>query len=132
MIPPRAEASLTCMTTVFVEGLEFDAYHGVSEQERQVTRRFRLDLEAEIEETAGSSDDVADTLDYGELALAATGIATEAKYKTVERAVERIGAEIMARFPKIERLRVRLAKLAPPIPLQVEAAGVERSFSRTP
>ncbi len=119
------------MAKVFVQGLEFYAHHGVSEEERRVGHRFRLDLGAETDERARYSDDVADTLDYGELAGAAVEIASSCSCRTVERVVELIGAGLMDRYPKIERLEVRLAKLNPPLALQIEATGVERTFERT-
>jgi dihydroneopterin aldolase len=117
------------MATVFVNGLEFHAYHGVSEQERLIGNSFRLDLEAELCETACSTDELDGTVDYGALALEAVEIATSCKCRTVERVVELIGAGLLTRFPQVLALRVRLSKLSPPVAQKIEAAGVERTFA---
>ena len=119
------------MTRIFVQDLEFFAYLGFFEEERRVGNRFNLNLEVEATEEAGKSDLLEDTLDYAGLAQTAVDAATASKYATVERAVDEIGSRILANFPRAQSVRVRLAKLSPPMVFQVAAAGVDRTFIRT-
>jgi dihydroneopterin aldolase len=118
------------MTRVFLENLEFYAYHGASEEERRVGHRFRLDIEVDVTEQAKTSDLVSDTLDYGALAETALATATSASYATVERLLEEIGNQVLTRFAQAEKVHVKLAKLLPPIPATVGAAGVSGTFCR--
>ena len=119
------------MTKVFVTGLEFYGYHGVSEQERQIGHRLRLDIEADVTEEAHRTDNVAETVDYGALAQAAFELLTGESHHTLEHAIELAGTDLMVRFPRIERLTLRLAKIAPPVPLTIESIGIERTFVRS-
>ncbi|MGQ0848667.1 MAG: dihydroneopterin aldolase, partial [Actinomycetota bacterium] len=51
-------------------GLEVFAYHGVLAEEREHLQPFLIDLELLVDlTTAAGSDDLADTIDYGQLAL---------------------------------------------------------------
>ena len=43
-------------------------HHGYLEAERRLGQRFLVDLWVDVPETAGSSDDLDDTLDYRKLA----------------------------------------------------------------
>jgi dihydroneopterin aldolase len=118
------------MTTLFVSDLQFYAYHGVSEQEQAVGRRFRLDLDASLLETARLSDRLEDTVDYGAIAHLAVRVASESTFKTLERAAEAIGSAILQAFPAVDRVKVRIAKLMPPVDLSVAEVGVEIVLSR--
>jgi len=118
------------MTTVYVKGLEFYAFHGVSEEERAVGHRLRLTVAARVDETAGKSDQIHETLDYGKLALFALEVASGSQAKTLEHVVYRLGEAILMRFPICKSVCVELEKIAPPLPLTIEAVGVRRRFHR--
>ncbi|MBS1717818.1 MAG: dihydroneopterin aldolase [Armatimonadetes bacterium] len=113
------------MYKVLVEGLEFYAFHGVSDEEQKVGTRYRLDIEASIEGRVPESDRVKDTVDYGWLAREAIQTATGEKWRTVEKVAHDIAAKILSDEPRISEIRVRLLKVPPPIPFTVSAAGVE-------
>ena len=117
------------MTTVFVSGLEFRAHHGVTEVERRIGHPVRLDIRAEVQDEARVTDDITDTVDYAALAHAATELLLKAPCHTLERAIELTGPELLAGFPRIHSLTLRIAKLAPPIGVTAREAGVERTFS---
>lgn len=119
------------MTKVFVSDVRFHAYHGVTEEERKNGHPVSLDVEADVEEDACRSDDVADTVDYGDLSHVAVSVLTREPHHTLERALDVAGRELMFRFPRIQRLVIRLAKLDPPIESSAREAGVERTFVRT-
>ena len=111
---------------VFVEGIEFYGYHGVSEAEQEVGHRYLLDLAFEvISERSAESDDVLDTVDYGAAAGLAVQIAAAAKRRTVERVAAEIGDGLLAAFPLAASVEVRLCKLLHPCPVAASEAGVE-------
>jgi dihydroneopterin aldolase len=117
------------MTTVYVKGLEFYAFHGVTEEERAVGHRLRLSISAEVEETAGKSDLVHETLDYGKLASFALEVASRSQSRTLEHVVDRLGEAVLMRFPICVSVEVELEKIAPPLPFTIEAVGVRRRFT---
>lgn len=115
---------------VFVTDLEFQSFHGISEPEREVGHRFRLDLAAQVEQSATETDRVEDTTDYASLALRAVEICNQKKYSTVEFACEQVGITLLDEFDHIKELTVTLAKLQPSVALNVRAVGVEKVFRR--
>lgn len=110
---------------ILLTGLRFHAYHGVMPQERVVGNDYLLDLRIKYDvSNAMKSDNVADTMDYGEV------------YKLVcqemmvpsdllERVAYRIGGRIERRFGFVEAIDIRLTKQNPPIGADCEGASVE-------
>lgn len=119
------------MTRLIVRGLTFRGFHGVTEEEHRQGCRMRLDVEAEVEEEASASDAIEDTVDYGELAAVALAVVTTKPRRTLERVTKEVGWILLQRFPRIQTLHVRLAKLEAPVGFEFAEIGVERDFVRT-
>jgi 7,8-dihydroneopterin aldolase/epimerase/oxygenase len=113
------------MVTVFIEGLEFFAYHGVSTEEKKVGHRYLVDLEYDLDAQAIYTDRVEDTVDYAVVALWIQSAATTNSFATVERLGQWILDDLFREFPSITGARLRLAKLLPPAPFIAESVGVE-------
>ena len=118
------------MYSVLVEGLEFYGYHGVSPEERSVGHRFRVDLSVTVNKSLPVSDEVSDTVDYGELAQVVVDVGTKNQFLTVERLVAMIGENVMNTFPKVESVNIQVEKLLPPIAHTAKAAGVQAILVR--
>ena len=113
------------MDRIHIDGLEFHGFHGVPEAERAIGHRYRADLVLELDlRRAGESDDLSATIDYGEASLCALQIGAGASVQLVETLAERIAAALLARFPPVHAVEVRVAKLQPPVPIPVEACAV--------
>ena len=119
------------MITLFVTGLEFYGYHGVSDEEQKVGHRYVIDLEMGVVSDAEQSDQVEDTVDYGAAAVIALKIGTQRQFRTLERLAQVIGEALMARFSRLREVSVRVAKRLPPAPLVAEEAGVELVVKRS-
>ena len=52
---------------VLVNGLELTGHHGVTEEERAQGCRLKIDICVEVEGSADETDEIGDTVDYGEL-----------------------------------------------------------------
>jgi dihydroneopterin aldolase len=116
---------------IVLEGLQLYGYHGVSDEERVIGHRFEVDLEVECDlRRAGASDDVADTIDYGELAQQVMRLSRERQFKLIEAFAAAIAAQILATHAGAAAVRVRVRKLLPPIDGIVTAAAVEIERSR--
>ncbi|MCB8933312.1 MAG: dihydroneopterin aldolase [Fimbriimonadaceae bacterium] len=118
------------MITLFVEGLEFYAHHGVPEAEQAIGHRYAVDLEIDVREKATQTDRVEDTVDYAAVAEALVGHAQEHRYRTLERLAAGLCDTLFETFEAIVEVRMRLAKRLPPAPIIAEVAGVEIVRSR--
>ena len=124
------KAATKDLTKIWVEGLEVYAYHGVSEAEKSLGHRLRLDLFATIEESARDTDKISETVDYAVLASRAAELCTQTKRHTLEWICEQMGTTLMSEHLLIQELTLKIAKLNPALPLQIGAVGVERTFTR--
>lgn len=110
---------------VFVEGIEFYAYHGVSAEEQRVGHRFTADASLWLDlRPAALDDDLGKTVDYGLVALTIVDEACRTPYRLVETLAERLAQRLLA-LGGCTRVRLRVAKVNPPMPTPARLAGVE-------
>jgi dihydroneopterin aldolase len=116
---PRTEV------VVEVSGLSLYTHHGVTKAEQEIGQRLVVDLRMEVGEVdATVTDQVEDTVDYGEVCSTVALVAQSRSFKTLERLCAAIADRIISDFDA-ERVMVRCAKPEPPIPLPVEEVSVE-------
>lgn len=109
---------------IFVRGIEFEANHGYTAEERRATRRFRVTLEMRRPLLAAAmSDRLSDTLDYRKVSQLAVTIGTSSTFHLLEALAGAIGAAIQDMYPDTAVI-VELDKLAPPCPGVPESCGV--------
>ena len=90
------------MDKIILKGIQFYGYHGVSEAERNLD----------------------DTINYSAIFRLVVKIGTSEKFILIESLTQKIADAILSQFP-IETVLVRVKKLTPPIPGELEYAGVE-------
>ncbi|MFQ6043306.1 MAG: dihydroneopterin aldolase [Candidatus Poribacteria bacterium] len=113
------------MDKIILKGIQFYGYHGVSEAERELGQKYAVDIEIDFDlEPAGRSDNLNDTVNYSEIFLLVIEVGTSEKFLLIESLAQKIADAILSRFP-IETVLVRVKKLTPPIPGELEYAGVE-------
>ncbi len=112
---------------IFVEGIKFHGFHGLTKLERQVGVRLSVDvvLEADLERS-GRSDRVADTLDYRKVHARVLEVGRGPSHKLLESFARTLLDRLCADFP-VERVTVRVRKETPVLDGIVEAVGVEMS-----
>jgi len=109
---------------VFVRGLEFEANHGYTEEERKATRRFRVSLEIRQPLSAASaSDHIADTVDYRKVSELTIRIGTQSTFRLLEALAGSIGRAIQELYPTVDVV-IDVDKLAPPCPGVPESCGI--------
>ena len=84
------------LTEVMVEvrGLSLYTHHGVGAAEREVGQRILVDLRIEVSDCdATVTDEVEDTIDYGEVCTTVALVAQQRSYKTL-LPVEEVGVEL--------------------------------------
>jgi dihydroneopterin aldolase/2-amino-4-hydroxy-6-hydroxymethyldihydropteridine diphosphokinase len=114
-----------------LRGLRVLGICGVLPEERERPQPLEIDLDVEVDlSTAGASDALADTVDYGAVARAAARVAEEERFALLERLAERI-AESVGAVAGVEAVTVAVRKLRPPVALQLASAGVRVTRRRT-
>ncbi|MCJ2010630.1 dihydroneopterin aldolase [Methylobacterium sp. E-041] len=110
---------------ILVERIAVFAHHGVLPEETRLGQRFYLSLDAALDlAPAGRSDDVTRTVSYADLAAIAVSIATERRFDLIEALAEAIAGEILARFPALEAITVRVDKPSAPVPANLDGIAV--------
>jgi dihydroneopterin aldolase len=92
---------------------------------------INLELAADLREAA-ASDNLAAAIDYGEVVAVTQKVFCGAPRHLVEAAALDIARALLAAFPRLESVIVRIGKLAPPIPAKLRVAGVEVEVKRGP
>ncbi|MGF1470353.1 MAG: dihydroneopterin aldolase [Rubrobacteraceae bacterium] len=96
---------------ILLEGMVFFGRHGVLTFERELGQRFVVDLEMRLDlRPAGVSDDLASTVDYGEIHRRVRKIVEGEPYDLIEAVAERIAAAVLESRPEIEAVRVKITK----------------------
>ncbi len=110
---------------VFVSGISFYGHHGAREEERILGQRFLVDVELTLDlRPAGGSDDLALTVDYADVVKRVTAIGRTRRFYLLEALAEATAADLLERY-RVQEVRVRVMKCAPPLDDCVGSAGVE-------
>jgi len=103
------------MECIELKKMIFHAYHGVTEQERIVGNTYRVDLKLFLDLTkAIESDKLEDTLNYADIYNLVKEEITIPSF-LLEHVAGRIVRKIKYRYPPISKIKIRLAKINPPI-----------------
>ena len=113
-----------------LEGVIAHTNHGVTDAEQELGQRMIFDVEmVPLDCRATATDEVEDTVDYGDVTAFVVEAAMETRYRTLERLVSVIADGLLARF-RIESVMVRATKPEPPVPVTMLGASVEVFRSR--
>jgi dihydroneopterin aldolase len=112
------------MDYIELKNMVFHAFHGVMEQERKVGNSFRVDLKLYLNlSKAAQSDNLDDTLNYADVYDLVKDEMTKPA-NLLEHVAGRIVQRIKQTFPKVKKVKIRLAKANPPISGEIEEAAV--------
>ncbi|WP_240983667.1 dihydroneopterin aldolase [Acididesulfobacillus acetoxydans] len=101
---------------IHLRGLDFYAFHGVLPEEQRLGQRFTVDLDLYLDlQKAGSSDEVKDTVNYGDVYLTVKECAESGPVNLLEHLAERIAQRVLERFACLE-VRVEVHKAQAPVP----------------
>ena len=104
--------------------MRLHAFHGVCEQEHVVGNDYVINVTVTYPlDSACQSDDVNDTLNYAVLAdIIRQEMAVSSSL--LEHVAGRIAKTVMERFPLTEAITVDIMKVAPPMSVDCDGAGV--------
>ena len=96
---------------ILLEGMVFHGRHGTLPAERELGQAFVVDVELRLDlRPAGLSDELARTVDYGQVHRRVREIVEGEPVNLTETVAERIAAAVLEDHPAVEAVRVRVAK----------------------
>ncbi len=96
---------------ILLEGMVFHGRHGALPAERELGQPFVVDVEMRLDlRPAGLSDDLSQTVDYGEVHRRAKEIVEGPPVNLIETVAEKIAAAVLEDHPRVQAVRVRVAK----------------------
>ena len=114
-----------------VHRLAVFARHGVLPEEAAIGQRFFISFDAAVDtRAAGTSDDLTKSVSYADMSDIVVGIATTRRFKLLEALAEAIATDILAAFPLVEAITVRVDKPSAPVPHVLDTVSVEITRSR--
>lgn len=116
--------------TIQLRGLRATGTHGVLAEEKGRAQPFEVDLDLYLDlRAAGTSDDLADTVDYGSVASSVAAVVEGPHADLLEHLAERIAraaaaAATSAGAPPLQAVTVTVRKVRPPVPVDLAVAAV--------
>ena len=97
---------------------------GVLPEERTRRQPFEIDVDVAVDlSRAGTTDDLADTVDYGGLCERIDQLALDEQYSLLEKFATRV-AEVVLATPLVTAVTVTVRKLRPPVAQHLSTSGV--------
>lgn len=107
---------LAAMDSLQVSGIRCYGYTGFFPEERILGQWFEVSLTFWLDlSLSGKSDELGDTLDYSQAVSLVQDLVKTSRFKTIERLIDAIATTIL-NDTRAAQVKVRLTKLAPPIP----------------
>lgn len=115
---------------ITLSGLRVFGYHGVYDDEKRDGQDFVVDLRLDLDtRPAAASDDVADTVHYGDLAVSVAAVVAGDPVDLLETLAQRI-ADVALADDRVARVEVTVHKPQAPIALQFDDVSVTIARSR--
>jgi dihydroneopterin aldolase len=116
---------------IVLQAMEFEGRHGVGDEERAEPQHIELDVELTLDlGEAGRTDDLAQTVDYGDVFDRCRTIVEERSFHLLEGIAEAVASDLLSGFSRLESVLVRVRKPGVPIDGVLDHAGVEIQRSR--
>ena len=114
------------MDKIYLEHLEFFAYHGCFEEEKKNGQTFYVSATLELDLTeAGETDDLDATVNYGEVYDMIADVTLNHKFDLIEKLAYEIIERLLAAFSPVQAVTVRVDKPKAPGTTCLFPAAVE-------
>lgn len=119
------------VATIRLEGLTFEARHGVFEEEQRNGQTFRVDVTLSVMvDDAIRDDDHEKTVCYAEVTDCIADIMMTRPYRLIETVADRMARALLSRFKKINAVTLRVSKPDAPIAANFENVAVTVTHHR--
>ena len=122
------------MDKMYIRNLQLFANHGVFKAEKELGQLFEISLEIDIDlKTAGKSDDLDASVNYGLVCQKTREIFTENTYDLIEKAALNIADKLLEEYSLFKGVKVFLKKPWAPIKMHLDTAEImiERKWNRS-
>ena len=107
------------------------AHLGVSEAEREVGQRIRLDLELAVDlENSSKSDQLRDTVSYELIYKTLERVVEASRHRLLETLAGDVLTQVFDEYPRVQAIRIVVCKLNVPFAGAVASAEVELRRAR--
>jgi dihydroneopterin aldolase len=111
---------------ITLANMTFQARHGVNDWEKVEPQRFEVDVELAVDvQPAGLEDDLTKTVDYRGVYDVTRQVVESTTFNLIEALAEAIAHELLADFPALEELEVRVRKPEVKLGGPLRSAGVQ-------
>ena len=118
------------MSEIILKNMEFHAFHGCMEHERNLGNTFLVTVKIDIDTSqSGISDNLEDTLNY-QLIYDVIRTQMEIRSNLIEHLARRIIDSVMQQFDQIKSIKLKLTKLNPPLGAKVESVSIKLESKR--
>ncbi len=115
---------------IFIEGIKFHGYHGLTRMEREVGVRLSVDISVEMDlEGSGRTDKIGDTLDYRKVHRRVVELGTGSSHYLLESFAVAVIDDLFEKFP-LERISITVRKETPVLDGIVDSVGVQMERTR--
>lgn len=98
------------MDTIYIKDLAVRGKHGVSDEERSREQGFLLDISIDFDtRVAAKSDDLGDTIDYGDFRDAAKRVVEGVSFHLLEKLADEVAQEVL-KDSRIQQVTVSVRK----------------------
>lgn len=103
----------------------------MTEWEKEGVQKVSLDLDLYLDlGPAAREDRISAAVDYSEVAASVVEVAKARKYHLIESLARAVSDAVLLRFPRVDRVRVRLRKYNLPFDAHLDCVEVEMERGR--
>ena len=114
------------MDQIKIEELEIFANHGVYPEENALGQKFVISAVLYTDtRPAGKSDDLEQSVNYGEVSQKIKEYMEGHTWKLLESAAEHLAFELLVSFPRVRKIRLEIRKPWAPVRLPLKTVAVE-------
>lgn len=113
------------MDQIIIRDLETFGYHGVFEEEAFLGQKFLISAVLFLEtRKAGKTDDLKESLDYGEICHTIKKLVESERFMLIERLAEEIAEKLLLTFSKLREVEITVKKPWAPVLIPMDTVGV--------
>lgn len=110
--------------------MTFRAFHGCREDEKLNGNTFSVDFSGEFVSTAGKTDCLEDTVNYGKVYELVASVMGGERCNLLETLASRIMEEVRTAFPQFLHIKVSVGKKNPPVAGPCEWSRITTEWNR--
>lgn len=113
------------MDRIIIKDLETFGYHGVFEEEAFLGQKFLVSAVLYLNtRKAGKTDNLKESLDYGEVCQLIKKLVETERYRLIERLAEEIAEKLLLAFPMVRTVEITVKKPWAPVLITMDTVAV--------